>query len=209
MKLTSNSGKSLLSRSHSCFDNWKRFRRAERGRLCCSDMTSRLRASRSCRARPRSSAVLFHRVAMSRTIRRGLILLLMQAASKSARMVGLLNIRLARFRSWQSVIECNPYKADTMWFTFVTANLPRLISARVNVGRSDPSSTSAATASTRAASLSATEASISSSAPSLSSFSAVSLLGSSSRSCRAASSSASSVVSSMAFVLWLNCERID
>ena len=99
---TSKSGNSFSRSSHSFFDNWKRFKRADRGWLCCSDMTNRLRASRNCSARSKSSAVLFHLVATSRTIRTALILFLRHALSRSVRNVGLLNIRLARFRSWSN-----------------------------------------------------------------------------------------------------------
>ena len=116
---TSKSGKSFSRRSHSFFDNWNRFRHAEQGRLCCSEMTNKLRASCSCSAHSKSSAVLFHLVATSCIIRTALILLLIQAFSRSARKVGLLNIHLARFCSCSDHVS---YKHILIRgsFTFVT-----------------------------------------------------------------------------------------
>jgi len=99
---TSKSGNNFSRSSHSFFNNWKCFKRADRGRLCCLDMTNRLRASCNCSVRSKSSAVLFHLVAMSHTIRTALILFLRHAPSRSVRNVGLLNICLARFRSWSN-----------------------------------------------------------------------------------------------------------
>ena len=99
--ITSSIGKSFSSSSHSCFVSWNRLRRAEHGLLCCSKLTSKFSASQSRIARSISSAVLFQRVATSHTIRRGLVLVRTQAILRSAQIVGLLKIRLARLRSCQ------------------------------------------------------------------------------------------------------------
>jgi hypothetical protein len=101
----SKSGNNFSRSSHSCLVSWKHFKRADWGRLCCSDITNRFSASRSWSAHSRSLVVLFHLVATSRTMRRGLILLLIHALSRSAQIVGLLNIRFARFRNW-----CAPHQ---------------------------------------------------------------------------------------------------
>ena len=100
----SKSGNNFSKSSHSFFDNWKRFKCAEQGQLCCSDMTNRLTASWICSAPSKSSAVLFHLMAILHTIRTALILLLIHVLSRSACNVGLLNIHLARFHSWSNVV---------------------------------------------------------------------------------------------------------